>query len=71
MNFKRLLIAACTAAALLALPNATTIAQEICVEYHLVPRTVFEDKTVTRYRDVVKTVPVSYTHLTLPTIYSV
>lgn len=56
MNFKRLLIAACTAAALLALPNATTIAQEICVEYHLVPRTVFEDKTVTRYRDVVKTV---------------
>ena len=56
MRFIRLLIATCGAIALLASSNATTIAQDICVEYHLVPRTVFEDKTVTRYRDVVETV---------------
>ena len=56
MRFIRLLIATCGAIALLASSNATTIAQNICVEYHLVPRTVFEDKTVTRYRDVVETV---------------
>lgn len=56
MRFKRLLMAASGLAAFLTALNSPTIAQEVCVEYHLVPRTVYEDKSVTRYRDVIETV---------------